>query len=68
MTSPVVPLVELIDSSEFHGSPDKEWNFKIFKLKKLIFNKTLIKVLLYISLWFIGGRVILNIRFIKIAL
>lgn len=52
--------MELIDSSEFHGSPEKELLYYNLKIKHFLENKRLIKIIIYIILWFIGGRIGIN--------
>ena len=50
-------MIDLDDSSEFHGSSDREWKYKIHKFKQILTPKVL-KYTLYFILWFALGRVI----------
>ena len=49
--------MELIDSSEFHGSTSKELKYYEYKIKQLLENKRLIKIVILVILWFVGGRI-----------
>jgi hypothetical protein len=52
--------IKLVDSSEFHGSPEREWKYKLFKIKSTLstfMTPKALKYALYFILWFIAGRV-----------
>jgi hypothetical protein len=49
--------VQLIDSSDFHGSKQNELKYIQHKFKTILENRRLIKIIILTILWFIGGRI-----------